>query len=282
MRQNDILSTIVLWMLGMFLVAGCSNNSQSTRANAKRVLRLATTTSTRDTGLLEKLVPVFERQHDCRVDVIAVGTGAALKLGERGDVDVVMVHARKAEEAFLRAGHGTRHEEFMYNDFVLVGPASDPAKIRDRDPVEAMRQIARGKHRFVSRGDDSGTHKRELILWREAGGRPAWNDYLESGQGMGPSLIIADEKQGYILVDRGTYLRFQEKIDLMPLSNSSQLMRNPYAAIVVNSKKHPGINQTLAGAFVDYLISRNTQHEIGEYQVAGHPLFQPTRLDDEN
>lgn len=256
-------------------ITGCSKSGGESNATA---LRLATTTSTRDSGLLNVLLPVFESQNNCRVDVIAVGTGAALKIGEAGDADILLVHARKAEEAFINAGHGTRHEEFMYNDFVILGPVNDPASIRDTAPVEALKKIAEGNHWFVSRGDDSGTHKREMSLWEAGGGRRTWKNYLESGQGMGPSLVMANEKLGYVLVDMGTYLKFKEKIDLIPLAAPSESLRNPYAVIVVNSEKHSNVNNSLANALVNFLVSRETQQLIAEYHIAGQQLYFPTRL----
>jgi tungstate transport system substrate-binding protein len=237
-----------------------------------QVLRLATTTSTRDSGLLDVLLPVFERASGCRVDVVAVGTGAALQLGEAGDADVVLVHARQAEEAFVQAGHGVRHEEFMFNDFVLLGPEQDPAQIRGADPAAALAKIAAAGAVFLSRGDDSGTHKREMGLWAEAGLQPDWDGYLEVGQGMGPTLIMADEKQGYVLADRGTYLHFRDKVQLVPLSGPAAGLRNPYAVITVNPEKHQKINAPLAEAFVDFLISGPAQQLIADYRVAGQPL----------
>ena len=250
--------------------------------SASAVLRLATTTSTRDSGLLDVLLPVFEKAQGCRVDVVAVGSGAALKLGEAGDADVLLVHARKSEEEFMAARHGIRHEEFMYNDFVLLGPPSDPAKIRDLDPVKGLQKIAAGKHTFVSRGDDSGTHKQELGLWKMAGGRPEWDNYLESGQGMGPTLVIADEKRGYVLADRGTYLSFRDKLELVPLAAAAKCLRNPYAAIVVNPDKHPKINARLANTLVDFLISDEGQRLIAGYKISGQQLFHPTRIGGHN
>ena len=264
-----------LLVLGIVWVQpGCS----SPRAADSRLLRLATTTSTRDSGLLDELLSVFERQRACQVDVIAVGTGAALKLGESGEADVVLVHARRAELDFMRAGHGIRHEEFMYNEFVLLGPPSDPAKIRGRDPAAAMKEIADRGHRFVSRGDDSGTHKRELQLWESVGGRPSWEAYWDSGQGMGPTLVMADEKKGYVLADMGTYLRMQDKVELVPLARGGSL-RNPYAVMVVHPGKNSRINAGLADAFVEFLLSPRTQQMIAEYRVSGRSLFYPTRLD---
>lgn len=255
------------------LLAGCSE------IPASRVLRVATTTSTRDSGLLDELLPKFEDANDCRVDLLAVGSGAALKLGEAGDADVLLVHARQAELDFMAAEHGIRREEFMYNEFVLLGPASDPGSIRALAPHEALRRIASQQLAFVSRGDDSGTHKREVQLWEENGGRPTWNEFRETGQGMGSSLIIADEKESYILSDMGTYLKFRDKISLVPLSTKSLAMRNPYSAIVVNPRKHEQAKETLADSFVDFLLSRKVQQQIADYQIDGQRLFVPTRLD---
>ncbi len=166
------------------------STSESDRAGG--VLRLASTTSTRDSGLFDVLLPPFEAEHKCRIDVIAVGTGAALKLGESGDVDAVLVHARAAEEAFMEAGHGIRHEPVMHNFFIIVGPQDDPAGISGLSADQALQQIAAKRQAFVSRGDDSGTHKMELGIWKLSGERPAWDGYLEAGQGMGPTLVIAD------------------------------------------------------------------------------------------
>ena len=273
------LSTLVtLGLSGCITEQDQSTASAFTESKATAVLRLATTTSTRDSGLLEVLLPGFEAEQGCRVDVIAVGTGAALRLGEAGDVDVLMVHARAAEQAFMEAEHGTRHEEFMYNSFLLVGPENDPAQIRVLAPAEALGRIATGKYGFFSRGDDSGTHQRELQIWQQAGGRTEWADYREVGQGMGPTLLMADEKRGYTLVDMGTYLKFKEKIDLVPLVEEANSLRNPYAALVVNPAKHEMLNEILASAFVDYLISHPTQHQIADYRIAGRALFTPTRL----
>ena len=240
-----------------------------------KVLRLATTTSTRDSGLLDSLVPLFEKQQRCRVDVIAVGTGKAIKLGSAGDVDVVLVHARAAEEAFMAAGHGARRENVMYNNFEILGPADDPAAIKSEEATAALAKIAAGGHRFVSRGDDSGTHKRELSLWKSAGGRPEWKDYIDVGQGMGATLTMADEMRAYVLVDRGTYLKFRAKIDLVPLARVTEILHNPYGIMTVNPAKHTAINADLANAFVDFMISPPARQLIAEYRVEGEQLFHP-------
>ena len=247
-------------------------------SNTNSVLRLATTTSTRDSGLLDEILPAFEQLHSTRIDVIAVGTGKALKLGEAGDVDVVFVHARTAEDAFMQASHGIRREDVMYNTFELLGPADDPAVIKDLQVVEALQKIATGNFRFASRGDDSGTHKRELRLWQKGGGLTEWSDYVDTGQGMGSTLVIANQMQAYVLADRGTYLRFREKIDLAPLAAQSAELRNPYGIMVVNPDKHPDVNSEMANRLVDYIISPNTQQAIANFQVDREPLFVPLQV----
>lgn len=261
-----------LLSLAFLLASGCSDSTSPVS------LRLATTTSTRDSGLLDELLPAFEQQHNVKVDVIAAGTGKALKLGEAGDVDVVLVHARAAEDAFMEAGHGIRREEVMTNVFEIIGPRDDPAGINKSNPSEALLLIAAAKAKFLSRGDDSGTHKRERELWEAAGGLTPWSDYIETGQGMGATLVIADEMQGYTLTDRGTYLRFKAKIDLVPLVSGSPEafpeLANPYGVMVVNPEKNKAVNAKLAGAFVDYLISDATQQQISEFEVEGEALFQ--------
>lgn len=265
----------------LLLLAGCDRQVDNQTSDSPNVLRLATTTSTRDSGLLDHLVPEFERKHNCHVDVVAVGTGAALKLGEAGDADVILVHARDAEEQFMRAGHGVRHEEFMENEFLVLGPNADPASIHGTSPGEAFGRIAAGEYSFVSRGDDSGTHKREQAIWDEAGGLTPWKGYIESGQGMGPTLIMADELQAYVLVDRGTFLRFQSKIDLVASVSGSPLLRNPYAVIAVHPERHRGVNGTLANEFIEFLIVPKTQQGIAAYRVNGERLFSPTHLPGE-
>ena len=242
------------------------------------MLRLATTTSTRDSGLLDVLVPVFEAKHQCRIDVVAVGTGAALKLGEAGDVDAVLVHARTAEEAFMKAGHAIRHEPVMHNFFLIAGPKDDPAQAKGSDAVAALKNIVEAKQRFVSRSDDSGTHKRECSLWDSAGGRPKWEGYVESGQGMGATLIIADEMNAYVLTDEGTWLKQSGDFRLVQLVTESDQLRNPYAIMVVNPDKARGVDADLAGNFADFLISAEAQQLIGDYQINGQALFHPDRL----
>ncbi|MFT5325162.1 MAG: tungstate transport system substrate-binding protein [Planctomycetaceae bacterium] len=248
---------------------------------ADTVLKVASTTSTRDSGLLDILLPEFEKASRCRVDLIAVGTGAALKLGEAGDVDAILVHARSAEEKFMDAGHGVRHEPFMHNFFIVAGPPADPAAARGSDAVAALRKIADGKHRFVSRGDDSGTHKREQSLWQRTGGRPEWNNFVESGQGMGPTLTMADEMNAYVLTDEGTWLKQSEKFQLVPLVRGADDLKNPYSVIVVNPDRHPDVNSKLASKFADFLISERAQQLIANYEINGQRLFHADRFPEE-
>ncbi len=270
--NHQVLKLFLLFLI----VAGCDNREQSGRA-----LRLATTTSTRDSGLLDVVLPPFIESHQVRLDVIAVGTGKALKLGAAGDADVVLVHAKESEQAFMDAKHGSRREEVMFNTFLLLGPKDDPASIRDLQPARALRKIARRKFRFISRSDDSGTHKRELKLWEQRGGLTLWPDYIETGQGMGSTLIIADELHAYVLCDRGTYLNFQKKIDLVPLVANSDDLKNPYGAIVVNPAVHSDVHYRLANDLVDYLISQRAQELIRDYKIGDEPLFFPMRLQPE-
>ena len=269
--------------LGTLLLVGCTPDAQHNNPAGRSILRLAVTTSTRDSGLLDVLVPLFEEKHRVRVDVIARGTGAALRQGEAGDVDVVLVHARAAEDAFMSGGHGVRREDVMYNTFEILGPASDPAGLHDLAPAQALQRIAGAGQPFVSRGDESGTHQRELKLWDNGAGRPPWDGYVESGgQGMGATLTMADQMNAYVLTDRGTYLKFKKKIRLVPLVTSSKALHNPYGIMVVNPQKHPSVNGELAQAFVDFMISTETQQRIRDYSIDGERLFYPQRLPDQN
>ena len=261
------------WLIGLsfWVLVGCSDSNSS----APSVLRLAVTTSTRDSGVLEQIIPEFERRHQARIDVIAVGTGAALKLGMTGDVDAVLVHSRKAENEFMQAGYGSRREDVMYNSFVLVGPDEDLAGVRGLDPIQAFKQIAKHQASFLSRGDESGTHLRELQLWADGGGRPEWDGYQQSGQGMGASLIMADEMQAYLLCDQGTFLKLKDRVDLEVLVAGADMLRNPYGVLVVDPDRHESVNGILAEMFVNYLVSDETQAVIRDYRVNGEPLFFP-------
>lgn len=239
-------------------------------------LRVAVTTSTRDSGLLDAIVPGFEEAAGIRVDIIAVGTGRALQLGRSGDVDVVLVHARTAEDAFMAAGHGIRREDVMYNTFELLGPPVDPAGVRGLEILAALQRLATVGAPLVSRGDSSGTHQRELALWKAAGGRRDWPDFVESGQGMGPSLLMAQEMGAYILSDRGTFLSMRSKLDLVPLTAPSPHLENSYGIMVVKSEEDGRLQR--AHEFVDYMISSPTQRRIADYRMDGEVLFHPLRL----
>ena len=237
-------------------------------------LRLATTTSTENSGLLAELLPAFEKANDCKVDVIAVGTGKAIKLGETGDVDVILVHARSKEDKFVAAGYGVGRRDVMYNDFIILGPDSDPAGIKGTgDAAAAMGKIAATKATFVSRGDDSGTNTRERQLWKAADVAPAGDWYLEAGRGMGEVIIMAGERQGYTLSDRATYLAFMDKTPLRIAVEGDKRLFNPYGVIMVNPAKHPHVKVELAQKFIDFLTSAEGKALITGYHRSGEQLF---------
>jgi tungstate transport system substrate-binding protein len=242
-------------------------------------LILATTTSTQDSGLLDYLLPDFEREAGIAVDVIAVGSGQAMQLGKDGNADVLLVHARSREDEFMAAGDGVRREDVMYNDFIVVGPASDPAGIQGLTvAADALNQIAEARSVFISRGDNSGTHAREKAVWKAAGIEPAGDWYVSAGQGMGEVLTMAQEKEAYTLSDRATYLaRTLEGTDLVILVEGDPILFNPYGVIAVNPDKGPQIDAELADTFINWLISVPTQEMIGQFGVAefGSPLFSP-------
>lgn len=242
-------------------------------------LILATTTSTEDSGLLDVILPDFEQQAGVQVDVIAVGTGQALELGQNGDADVLLVHARAREDEFMATGHGVRREDVMYNDFVIAGPESDPAGIKGMtSAAEAFKKIAETESIFISRGDDSGTHTKELSVWKAAELEPAGDWYISAGQGMGEVLTMSAEQQGYTLSDRATFLaRTKEGLDLVVLVEGDKLLFNPYGVIAVDPKKNPNIQADLANQFIDWIISVPTQEKIAEYgqEEFGQSLFIP-------
>jgi tungstate transport system substrate-binding protein len=243
---------------------------------------LATTTSTADSGLLDYILPDFEAKTGVKVDVIAVGTGQALELGVNGDADVLLVHARASEDAFMEAGDGVRREDVMYNDYVIVGPADDPAGIKGKDKASnALEMLAEAGATFVSRGDDSGTHKKELAIWKEAGIEPAGDWYVSAGQGMGDVLVMANEQLAYTLSDRATYLALKlTGNELEIIVEGDPFLFNPYGVIAVNPNKSPNIKNDLANQFIDWLISVETQELISEYGTDkfGAPLFVPDSI----
>ncbi len=245
-------------------------------AYAQDSLRMSTTTSTENSGLLKVLNPLFEKRNNVKLDIIAVGTGKALRLAENGDVDVVFVHAPAAELKFVQEGYGTDRKAVMHNDFVLIGPKSNPAHIDINQPiVNALQQIAQAQVSFISRGDDSGTHKKELSLWQQADITPASPWYLEAGQGMGAVIKIADEKQAYTLTDRGTYLAFKDKINLVIVNQGDKALFNPYHIIAVNPAKHKHVQYDLAKKYIAFVTSTEGQALIGNYKKHGEQLFYP-------
>lgn len=241
-------------------------------------LILATTTSTQDSGLLDVLIPEFEEASGYRVKTIAVGSGQALRLGEEGEADVLLVHSPEAEAAFMDAGHGVERSSVMYNDFVIVGPTDDPAGIAGiSSAAEALARIAQSGSPFLSRGDMSGTHAREIQLWKQAGIVPSGSWYQESGQGMGATLRVADEKRGYTLSDRGTYLAQRDNLDLDILTEGDADLFNPYHVIIVDPDKSSRINEEGARAFAAFITSAPVQETIRTFGIEeyGQSLFVP-------
>jgi len=268
-----------LFSIGLVIGLLCSL-AVGTHAADQRLV-ISSTTSTDNTGLFGALNPPFEKMLNCRVDVVAQGTGKALKTGERGDSDVVFVHSRPAEDKFVEQGFGVNRRDVMYNDFVIIGPKEDPAGIKGTDDAAAaLTKIATTKADFVSRGDDSGTHKKERSLWKKAGIAPQGQWYIEAGQGMGAVLQIANEKQAYTMSDRGTYLAYQSKIDLLVLTEGDPLLFNPYGIMAVNPAKHPHVNYVLAMAYIGWVTSPEGQKIIREFgkDKFGQALFIPVAV----
>jgi tungstate transport system substrate-binding protein len=242
-----------------------------------RLLRLATTTSTANSGLMEYLLPEFTKDTTIEVQVIAVGTGKALRLGKEGDVDIVLVHARNAEQAFIDSGFGVERFGVMYNDFILIGPRDDPARIASSQSVsEALEKIYRSKSPFISRGDDSGTHQKELFLWHTIDYVPQGEWYKSVGQGMGKVIQIANELGAYTMTDRGTWLAYMSKSNLALLYQGDPPLFNPYGIIAVNPKRHAHTYYTGASSLISWITSEKGQRLIGEFKVQDEQLFVPS------
>ena len=241
-------------------------------------LKLAITTSTENSGLLNILLPPFEKLFNIKVDVIAVGSGAAIKLGENGDVDIILTHDPDAESKFVQNGYGVNRRDVMYNDFIVLGLSNDPAKIKGmKNVVSAFTNIANQQSFFVSRGDASGTDVKEKIIWQNAGIKPEkW--YMEAGQGMGASLQIANEKQAYVLCDRGTFLAYKDKIELDVLYEGDHLLFNPYSIIAVNPALYSQVKYMEAMQLIAWVTSVEGQRIIREYNIAGETLFYPVAI----
>lgn len=261
-----------IFLLGFILVAiftlGC-------RREVPRLI-LATTTSVENTGLLDALIPVFEREAKAKVDVVACGTGKAIRLAKNGDCDLILVHDPEVEERFVREGYGINRKSIMYNDFIIVGPGDDPARIKGmRGIIPALSAIAHKKALFISRGDDSGTYKRERQLWERAGLIPEDEWYQETGQGMGATLGIASQKGAYCLTDRATHLSCKDRLVLVTLYEKDRLLYNPYSIILVNPKKHSHVNYKWGIEFINFLISDKGKRIIREFgrEEFGEPLF---------
>ncbi len=259
------------WKEFLFISALLIFNSVS---KAENILKMSTTTSTENSGLLAALNPVFEKKYAIKIHVIAVGTGKALKIGANGDVDVVFVHAPEAELKYVEQGHFVDRSAVMHNDFVIVGPANDPANIKIAKTVTtAFQKIVTNQSVFISRGDDSGTHKKEKMIWKIAGIAPLGDWYLSVGQGMGAVLRIADDKQGYTLTDRGTQIAYSDKITLQILFAGDPLLFNPYHVMAVNPKKHPHVRYELAKKFIEFVTGPEGQQIIKNFRLQGQQLF---------
>ena len=269
-RRNVIAAAIAAFaLLGL----------QGTAAAQKNFITVASTTSTEQSGLFKHLLPVFEKKTGTQVRVVALGTGQALDMARRGDVDVVFVHDKPAEEKLLAEGFGVQRFDVMYNDFVLVGPKNDPARIAgSKDIVDAYKKIAAGGAPFASRGDRSGTHAAELRLWKDAGinpntGKGSW--YRETGSGMGPTLNTASAMNAYAFTDRGTWLSFKNRGDLVIEVEGDKKLFNQYGVMLVNPAKHPHVKKELGQAFVDWMISPEGQLTIAAYKIGPDQLFFP-------
>ena len=247
----------------------------SVAANEDR-LRLAITTTTENSGLMSRLNPVFEKQYEVNLDVVVVGSGQAFRLGTNGDVDVLLVHAPESEKEFIAAGYGIRRTAVMHNEFVLLGPVDDPLQIKNAASVtEAFAQIKEHEASFISRGDESGTHKKEQAIWQSAGIHEYGRGYRSSGQGMGATLLLANELRAYTLSDRGTFLAMQDKLDLNIIYEGGEIMHNPYHIIAIDPEKHEHTNIVLAEKYIEFITSKETQRMIAGYQINGQQLFHP-------
>jgi len=276
MKLSLTRRTLLVFLLGA--VAFCGSLSHASRADDNFII-LQSTTSTQDSGLFDHLLPLFTQKTGIEVRVVAVGTGQALKNAQNGDGDVVLVHSKPDEEKFVADGWGVKRQDVMYNDFIIVGPSSDPAKIGGlKDAVQAFKQIAETKSPFASRADDSGTNKAELKLWKDAGvdvkqASGTW--YLETGSGMGATLNTAVGKSADTLVDRGTWLSFGNKKDFKVLVEGDPKLFNQYGVILVNPAKHPNVKAKEGQAFIDWLIGPEGQAAVASYKIDGQQLFFP-------
>ena len=284
---KDIQKKTIVILLGLILlvaaVSGCSTNDEQSTVEppANPDLILATTTSTQDSGLLDVLIPIFEEKTGYLVKTIAVGTGKALSMGQEGEADVLLVHAPASEQVLVDEGTAINYQLVMHNDFVLVGPTADPAGIKGLSKSsEALAKISASEALFISRGDDSGTNKKELQLWKTAAIEPSGSWYQETGQGMGDTLRVASEKNGYTITDRATYLALKDDLSLDILLEGDEDFFNIYHVMQVNPEKFPKVNADGAKSFVEFMVSKETQEVIKEFGVKeyGQALFFPDAL----
>jgi tungstate transport system substrate-binding protein len=267
-RRGSLIAVLAAWMLG-----------SESLVSAQNFITVASTTSTEQSGLFKHILPVFQKRTGIEVRVVALGTGQALDLARRGDADVVFVHAKAAEEKFVAEGNGVRRQPVMYNDFVLIGPKSDPAKIAGgRNITEALNRIKGARAPFVSRGDRSGTHMAEIALWKHAGvdiGAEKGPWYRDTGQGMGPALNTASSMNGYILSDRATWLAFKNRGDLAIVVEGDKRLFNQYGVILVNPEKHKSVKKEMGQTFIDWIVSPEGQKAIADYKIGTDQLFFP-------
>jgi tungstate transport system substrate-binding protein len=272
-KKITIVTLLIIMVFSLMMGISCKPETKDTE------IILATTTSTYDSGLLDELLPLFEEEYGYEVKPIAVGTGEAIAMGERGEADIILVHSRASEDKFVEDGYGTERFDVMHNDFVVIGPEEDPAGIKGFTASEAYIKIAETGSLFVSRGDNSGTNKKEVKIWEDAGVTPKGDWYLETGQGMGATLRIADEKGAYTMSDRGTFLSLEDNLLLVVLVEGDEILFNPYGIIPVNPEKHPDLGINLEGALklVEFITGQEGQEIIKAFGVEkfGQPLFYP-------
>lgn len=281
-KRNKIFAMLLILTLAITSFTGCSKYAapKPDVTEEKGSIILATTTSTENSGLLDNILPNFKEETGIDIKVVAVGTGKALQMGRDGEADVLLVHAKSSEEKFVEEGHGTERFDVMYNDFVIIGPKDDPAKLSEKaksDVVEAFKILSQGNSKFISRGDDSGTHKKEKKFWEEAGIEPNGDWYVSAGKGMGDVIQMTNEMLGYTMSDRATYLSMKDKIELEVVVEGDSKLFNQYGVIPVNPDKNDKINKAGAKAFVVWILSEKTQKLIGEFgkEKFGQPLFTP-------
>lgn len=282
MLKNRYLAGLFVLMLLVLSACGQTSNQSSAKNKAAKPaakptsMILATTTSTQDSGLLDVLIPMFEKENNVKVKTVAVGTGQALAMGTKGEADALLVHAPAAEKAVVDAGDAINYKRVMYNDFILVGPKSNPAGVGGKDVKVALKKLADTKNTFVSRGDDSGTNKKELQIWKAANITPAGSWYVKTGQGMGATLGVASQKNGYVLTDRATWLAQKKNYNNLTIvvEGAPDLM-NIYHVMQVNPEKHKNVNSKDAKKFVDFMVNDKTMKVISDFgkKEYGQPLF---------